>query len=167
MFVILLELANEFNLNVALIGSTPNTLGKLTDKIISNYPELNICSAISPPLGFEKRPTYDKEIIGELKKSKPGILLLALGSPRQEIWLDENKEAIGAKEFNMGVGAVFDFYTGTKKRSPDFMQKLGLEWFWRLLNEPIRLFRRYIVNDLPFFIYKAFNILVDKYLKKK
>ena len=67
----------------------------------------------------------------------------------------------------MGVGAVFDFYTGTKKRSPDFMQKLGLEWFWRLLNEPIRLFRRYIVNDLPFFIYKAFNILVDKYLRNK
>ncbi len=151
LFTILLEKADKFHLNLALVGSTAETLEKLCDKIHLNYPGTNICAALSPPVNFEKHPNHNIKIIEELKESKPDILFLALGSPRQELWLQKNKEKIGAK-VNMGVGAVFDFYSGNKRRSPVFFQKLGFEWFWRLITEPRRLFRRYLIQDMPFFI---------------
>ncbi len=157
LFILLLELANKNRLKAAFAGSTNKTLAKLRNKIQINYPDLIICETESPPLNFEKDPIVNNSVIEKLKDSKPDILFLALGSPRQEIWLAENKERIGAK-INIGVGAAFDYYSGTKKRSPEFLQKTGLEWTWRLFNEPGRLFRRYIIRDLPFFIKEYFKI---------
>jgi len=151
LFTILLEKADEFHLNLALVGSTAETLEKLCDKIHLNYPGTNICAALSPPINFEKHPDYNIKIIEKLNESKPDILFLALGSPRQELWLAENMEKIGAK-INMGVGAAFEYFSGTKRRAPLIMQKIGLEWLWRLLNEPGRLFKRYLIQDMPFFI---------------
>ena len=161
LFIILLSIADKNNLSVAFAGSTEKTLNKLKEKIQSRYPGLKICAVISPPLNFENDLSYNSEMIEKLKESKPDILFLALGSPRQELWLYENKEKIGAK-INMGVGAVFDFYSGVKKRSPVIFQKIGLEWLWRLITEPGRLFKRYIIYDLPFFIKCAYKIITKK-----
>lgn len=157
LFTILLSVADEQKLRVAFVGSTQNTLDKLIGKINKNYSGLNVCAAISPEFNFELIGTNNMEIIEKLKNSKPDILFLALGSPRQELWLYEHKDKIGAK-INMGVGAVFDFYSGTKKRSPVFLQKIGMEWFWRLASEPVRLFERYIIKDMPFFIKQIIKI---------
>lgn len=161
LFEIFLLKANESGLRLALVGSTVETLNKLSGIIRNKFPGINICAAISPPMNFELQHEYNIKIIGELKEAKPDILLLALGSPRQELWLYENKDKIGAK-INMGVGATFDFYSGSLKRSPVFLQRVGLEWFWRLLTEPGRLFKRYIINDIPFFIKKIFQLLLAK-----
>ncbi len=82
-------------------------------------------------------------------------MFLALGSPRQEIWLSKHKNEIGAI-INVGVGSVFDYFSGKKKRCPKFLQRIKIEWLWRLLSEPNRLFKRYIINDIPFFLKTIF-----------
>ncbi len=151
-FPLLLKIANDNNYRVALIGSTPSVLDKVEIKIKKIYRNLShnlLC--ISPKYHFEKDETINLKIVNEIKSFKPDIVFTALGSPRQEIWLYKNMNLFQSK-INVGVGAVFDFYSGEKKRSPIFFQNFGLEWLWRLTTEPIRLFKRYILLDLPFLI---------------
>jgi len=153
----ILSNANSLGLNVAFVGSTINVLNKIRIKISKEFPALKICCTISPDYIFESDPEKNIKLVNEVQNAKPDILFLALGSPRQEIWLSKYKDQIGAK-INIGVGAVFDFYSGTKTRSPAFLQKFGLEWLWRLFYEPGRLFKRYIISDIPFFIKQSFRI---------
>jgi N-acetylglucosaminyldiphosphoundecaprenol N-acetyl-beta-D-mannosaminyltransferase len=100
-------------------------------------------------------------LINELVNKNPDIVFVALGSPRQELWINKIKERVGSKLY-MGVGAVFDFYTGKKKRAPILFQRIGFEWFWRLLNEPKRLITRYLCNDLPFFMRQLIRIKLEQ-----
>jgi N-acetylglucosaminyldiphosphoundecaprenol N-acetyl-beta-D-mannosaminyltransferase len=100
-------------------------------------------------------------LINELTNKNPDIVFVALGSPRQELWISKIKDRVGAKLY-MGVGAVFDFYTGIKKRAPVLLQKIGLEWFWRMINEPGRLAKRYLYNDLPFFVQQVKRIKLEQ-----
>lgn len=159
-FEIILELSKENPLSVAFLGSTPSVLTRLIERIQKEYPRIKISAAISPPFLFEKHNTLNEDVIDKLKAAKPDVLFVALGCPRQELWLQENMHSIGAK-INVGVGAVFDFYSGNKKRSPIFFQKLSLEWLWRVLNEPVRLSERYLLKDIPFYIRKRFLIKRD------
>lgn len=161
LFEILLDLANELKLRVAFAGATADSLDKTVKRVSSNYPDLVICEAISPPEYFEEDEAQNEKVINILSNCQPDILFVALGSPRQEMWLDRNKELIAAK-INIGLGSVFDYYGGSKKRSPQFMQRAGLEWMWRLINEPARLTRRYIINNIPFFIRKYLSIKFQK-----
>ena len=151
-FPLLLKIANDNIYRVALIGSTPSVLDKVEIKIKKLYRNLNhnlLC--ISPKYHFEKNETINLEIVNEIKFFKPDIVFAALGSPRQEIWLYKHMNLFQSK-INIGVGAVFDFYSGEIKRSPIFFQNFGLEWLWRLATQPKRLFKRYIFLDLPFLI---------------
>jgi len=149
-FKLLLEIANDKKLKLALVGSSQKSLDMLRTKLQKIFTNILLIT-ISPPLLFETQETDNNEVIDELKSFKPDILIAALGCPRQELWLAENMKTINAT-INVGVGAALDFYSGIKKRAPVFLQKIGLEWLWRLVNEPKRLFRRYVINDLPFFI---------------
>lgn len=152
LFQYLLNLSkNDKKLKYAFVGSSEYTLSKLKLKITQNFPNLNNALYISPIYNFESIPNENKNLLIKLKEFKPNILILALGCPRQEMWLYENMNIIGAK-INIGLGAVFDFYAGSKKRSPVIFQKFGLEWFWRLLNEPARLYKRYLIKGIPFYI---------------
>ncbi len=150
LFDICLTFANTNKLKIALVGSTVKTHSILSDKIKKEFPSI-VLKTISPVFEFETIPKLNNEVINELKIFCPDILFVALGCPRQEKWIHTYKDLIGAK-INIGVGAVFDFYAGTKKRAPKFVRTIWLEWFWRLLHEPRRLFKRYIILGLPFFI---------------
>lgn len=160
-FIILLKLANKLRLRIACVGSTDSSLSMLKNKIIKIYPDINICETISPPAMFENNDAYNKQVLNRLVNSKPDILFLALGSPRQEIWLAKYKDEIGAR-INIGVGAAFDYYSGIKQRCPGILQKSGMEWAWRLSNEPLRLFKRYVVDDIPFFVKEYYKIKFSK-----
>lgn len=149
--ITVLELSFYIKIKAAFVGSTSEVISKLDKKIRKNFPNLIITETISPPLDFENDTNYNNNLVKQLKIARPDVLFMAIGTPRQEIWLYENMQEIGAK-INVGVGAAFDFFTGEQKRSPKILQNLSLEWFWRLLHEPNRLFRRYIILDLPFFI---------------
>ena len=162
LFPMLLDLADQQLYKVALIGSSDIVLSKVKDLISKKYQKIAenlLC--ISPPLNFEKDPELNSKIINDVIDFKPDIVFAALGCPRQELWLWENMNRFKSK-INVGVGAVFDFYSGVKKRSPVLFQKIYMEWLWRLLNEPGRLFKRYIINDIPFFIKQLIKIKVSK-----
>jgi len=151
LFEMLLHIANEERLKVAFIGSSNSVQSQLSAKVSAYFPNVSIAASISPPANFETDSAENEKTINELAKNNPDIVFVALGSPRQELWINKIKERIGAKLF-IGVGAVFDFYTGEKKRAPYLLQEIGFEWFWRMLIEPKRLIKRYLFNDLPFFI---------------
>lgn len=155
-FEMILTLSDEIKIRFALVGSSDNTLKKLERRIRNEYPKSEIAALISPPLNFEIDEKTNDHLIKVLTEAKPDVLFLGLGCPRQEIWLHKNKDIIGAK-INMGVGGVFDFFSSKKKRSPVIFQKLGFEWLWRLLHEPKRLFKRYILQDLPFYVKELLN----------
>ncbi len=161
-FPILLKLANKQLLNVALIGSSEEALIKVREIINRKYGNLkDRLLTSSPPINFEEDEKINREVVQEIITFKPDIVFAALGCPRQELWLWQNMGQFKSK-INIGVGAVFDYYSGTKKRSPNLLQKLSLEWLWRLACEPRRLLRRYVINDIPFFIKKSFNIIFNR-----
>lgn len=160
-FRYLLELSGTKEIRYAFVGSTEEVLFKLRAKITTEFPKINNALFYHPPLLFENIGLENKKLIDQLKQFKPEVLFLALGCPRQEIWLYENMNSIGAK-INIGVGAVFDFYSGFKKRAPFFVQRIGLEWFWRLITEPRRLFGRYVLKDVPCFFQEVLKVQFKK-----
>jgi N-acetylglucosaminyldiphosphoundecaprenol N-acetyl-beta-D-mannosaminyltransferase len=159
LFELILSISNEIPLKIAFVGSTRKVIEKLKNKVSIDYPDCKIVAAISPPYYFENNKEENNKVLQQLVNSKPDVLFLALGNPRQELWLNKYKEQIGSK-LNIGVGAVFDFYTGYKRRSPKIFQKLALEWAWRLLQEPRRLSKRYLIQGIPFYIKKSVQIIL-------
>jgi N-acetylglucosaminyldiphosphoundecaprenol N-acetyl-beta-D-mannosaminyltransferase len=159
-FPILLQIAKTNNLKIAIVGSTGNTSKKVEQRILKEFSFLKSnLLIISPPLYFDFDEYENNKVITTIVSFKPDIVFAALGCPRQEKWLYKHMGLFNSK-LNIGIGATLDFFAGTKKRSPVFLQKIGLEWTWRLINEPKRLFRRYLLKDLPFYINK---IITGKY----
>ena len=158
-FGLILSLGNEIPIKIAFVGSSSQVIENLKNKVSIDYPRCNIVAAISPPYHFENNEEENNKVLQHLINSKPDVLFLALGNPRQELWLNKYKDQIGSK-LNIGVGAVFDFYTGHKRRSPELFQKLALEWAWRLFQEPRRLFKRYLIEGIPFYIKKSLQIIL-------
>ena len=153
----ILDISTHIPLRVAFVGSSEKVINDLSAKVTAFYPGCTIAAAISPALYFENNEKENNAVLEELEKGKPDVLFLALNYARGEIWLNKYRNQIGAK-LNIGVGAAFDFFTGSKKRSPLFIQKLSLEWAWRLIQEPKRLYRRYLIQGLPLFIKKTLQI---------
>ena len=96
-------------------------------------------------------PERSTTLVAEINASKPDVLLTALGAPRQELWLQRYQPSLDVSVM-MGVGASLDFAAGRVRRAPRFLQRIGLEWAFRLVQEPGRLFRRYVIDDLPFLV---------------
>jgi len=166
-FPILLRIANSNHYRLAIIGGSKEVSDKVCVKIKNEYPDIDdnlLC--ISPEMYFEEDESYNQNIVDKIISFKPDIVLAAFGCPRQEIWLSAYMAKFNSK-INIGIGSVLDYYSGIKKRSPIFIRKIGLEWLWRLVNEPIRLFKRYVVCDIPFFIRLLYKISKEKLRIKK
>lgn len=151
-FPLLLSLAKTMNKKVAIIGGTEKVSKLTKEKIIGEYKLLSeniLC--LSPPYKFENDRDLNKKNIDLISNFNPDILFTALGSPRQEKWLSNNMPMFNSK-INIGIGATLDFFVAEKRRSPMALQQSGLEWLWRLLAEPKRLSKRYLIHDLPFFV---------------
>lgn len=162
-FPILLKIANEKNLKVSIVGSKMEVLDKVQLLVKNKYPNLtNNLKCFSPPPFFESDKVINQNIINEIVRFKPDIVFAALGCPRQEIWLYKNMSLFGSK-LNIGIGAVLDYYSGLKRRSPLILQKNGMEWLWRLFNEPRRLFKRYVISDILFYLNNVFRIYKTRF----
>lgn len=125
-------------------GASEDTIKALAKVLAKKYPHMKVAGMISPP--FRKTTAAEDEMyVNAINSSKPDILWVGLGAPKQEYWMNEHKGRI--KAVMLGVGAGFDFHAGKVKRAPRWMQKLSLEWLFRLLQDPRRLFRRYLVTN--------------------
>ena len=128
-------------------GSTQETLDKLKVELERSYPGLQIVGMYSPPF----RPMTeeeDREIVDTINGASPDFLWIGLGAPKQEKWMATHQGKV--KGLMVGVGAAFDYYAGNIKRAPVWMQKMDLEWLYRLMQDPKRLFRRYLVTNSKF-----------------
>ncbi|MBE5838025.1 MAG: WecB/TagA/CpsF family glycosyltransferase [Butyrivibrio sp.] len=128
-------------------GSTEETLSKLRSNLESEYPGLNIKGMYSPPFRALS-PEEDEADIKRINDSGADIVWIGLGAPKQEKWMKAHEGKINA--VMMGVGAGFDFHAGTAKRAPLWVQRIGLEWLFRLFTDPKRLFKRYFATNIEF-----------------
>lgn len=128
-------------------GSTIDTLKKMRQIIERDYPGIQIVGMYSPPF-CDTTVEEDKKIIKNINEAKPDFVWIGLGAPKQEKWMAAHQGKING--LMIGVGAGFDYYAGNIKRAPKWMQKNNLEWIFRLLQEPRRLFRRYIYTNTKF-----------------
>ncbi|MDT7913802.1 WecB/TagA/CpsF family glycosyltransferase [Clostridium perfringens] len=128
-------------------GSTENTLEKLKINLKRDYPNLNIVGMYSPPFRVLSN-SEDVDIINNINMVNADFLWVGLGAPKQEIWMYEHRNKIDS--IMIGVGAGFDYFAGKIRRAPKWMQRLCLEWLYRLIQEPKRLFKRYFFTNIKF-----------------
>lgn len=144
------DLAVEKNYKVFLFGGKESVLETGKDRIQKKYPKLNICGYYSPPLGFEKNEDQLDKAIETIKQSEADILIVFLGCPKQEKFIAKYKDRYQVP-VSITMGGCIDFIGADIKRAPMWMQKSGLEWFFRFAQEPKRLFKRYFIDDSKIF----------------
>jgi N-acetylglucosaminyldiphosphoundecaprenol N-acetyl-beta-D-mannosaminyltransferase len=129
-------------------GTTPQTLSLLTSRLTERFPGLQIAGTYSPP--FRALTEAERiEVIGQINRASADIVWVGLSTPKQERWMAQNRSDLTAPVL-IGVGAAFDFHAGTVRQAPRWMQPLCLEWLFRLLVEPRRLWKRYLLNNPQF-----------------
>ncbi|HEY1684804.1 MAG TPA: WecB/TagA/CpsF family glycosyltransferase [Tepidisphaeraceae bacterium] len=149
LFPRLCELAARKKYRVFFLGGREGAGEKAIAILSSKYAGF-AARSYCPPFGFEKDVAETEKIGAMIREYSPHILCVAVGAPKQEYWIYHHARELGVP-VSLGVGASLDFIAGFQKRAPVFMQKIGLEWFWRLMLEPRRMYRRYLVDDRKFF----------------
>lgn len=152
----ILKKAEANRISIGFYGGRKEVLEELIRRVKIEYPSLKIAYAFSPP--FETLSENDEQlIINNIVQSDARILFVGLGCPKQEKWMAKHESRIPA--VMIGVGAVFDFLSGKRPRAPKFLQEIGLEWLFRLILEPKRLWRRYLVENPRFLIKFVMQLL--------
>jgi N-acetylglucosaminyldiphosphoundecaprenol N-acetyl-beta-D-mannosaminyltransferase len=149
------ERAAQGKISIFLLGSKPEVLDRICQRLQREFPTLKIAGVESPPF----RPlglTPNMEVVKTINSSGAGLVFVALGCPKQELWMAQHREHISA--VLLGIGGVFPVYAGTLKQAPQILQKAGLEWLFRLAQEPQRLWKRYAVT-IPIFIWLSLKQL--------
>jgi len=131
------------------LGGGPGVAARLAIRLTARYPGLEVAGTYSPPFGTMK-PDEEAQMIAGVHQVRPDILWVGLGTPKQERLMARYILRFDVPVL-IGIGAAFDFHTGQKKQAPRWMQRSGLEWLFRLLSEPSRLWRRYLIN-IPIFV---------------
>jgi len=147
---------------IAMIGGMPGVAGRAADEMRQKYPAASMFVIPTPfPLGAAE----SAEIVRQVRAVNAKILLVALGAPRQERWVQANLELCQAN-VGIGIGSAFDIISGDKPRAPGWMKDNGLEWLYRLKQDPQRLAKRYLVEDSPFLIH-LLRVVVTNRLRSK
>lgn len=156
----LCRLCHEKGYRLFIFGGKEGVAEKAKENLERDYPGINVCGVYSPPFGFEKNPDEVKKSVEYINQCKPDILFACVGAPKQEKFVYENQDELDYKVAAC-IGATVDFIAGNVKRAPEWISRIGFEWFYRFCKEPKRLFKRYFVDDMK--IFKA----AIKYKKKK
>lgn len=144
------SMAIEEGYKVFLFGGKKSVLAKALNNIKKRLPDLQIAGSYSPPFGFENNPNQLNKINNKIKNSGADILIVFLGCPKQEKFIYNNKD-IYQIPVSITMGGCVDFISGNVKRAPVWMQSAGFEWFYRFLQEPGRMFKRYFIDDIKIF----------------
>ncbi len=141
---------NTANVRVFLLGGTPESV-QLARKALNEKSGSEIVTGgYSPPFGFENDEAECERIIEQVNAGGVTALAVGVGAPKQEKWIWRNRHKMPGVKIFFAIGATIDFEAGAVRRAPPWVVKLGLEWFYRLIREPGRLAKRYLVDDLPF-----------------
>ncbi len=163
LMISLCEYAEKNNLKVGFYGGRLEVIDGILQRAKKDFPRLEISYAYSPPFRALTEEE-DAEIVEKIKNSETQILFMGLGCPKQENWMAAHREKFPA--IMLGVGASFDFYAGNVKESPELLGKLGLEWLYRLTQEPKRLWRRYLILNPRFMFLATLQLLRLKKFEK-
>jgi N-acetylglucosaminyldiphosphoundecaprenol N-acetyl-beta-D-mannosaminyltransferase len=150
------DAASRSGESLYLLGSSERTLAQLQLRLTQAFPGLRIAGAYSPPF----RPmteAEDKAVVDAIHASGAGTVWVGLGCPKQEIWMHAHKGRVRA--VMLGVGAAFDFHAGTVRMAPAWMRECGLEWLYRLISEPRRLWKRYLTTNTAFLLLVARQLM--------
>lgn len=145
----IIEFGYQNNKCFFLLGGQPGITDKASEKLQSKFPGIKINGTRN---GYFK-PVDEKSVVEQINASKADILIVGMGVPRQEKWLYSHKDEFTTVRTAVAGGAILDFMAEKVIRAPKLVQKIGLEWFWRFLQEPKRLFKRYFVGNFVFFRY--------------
>lgn len=137
-------------LRVFLLGAAPGVADRAARAIGRRWPQVQVAGTYSPPPGFANSETENRAVVERLAAERPQVVLLALSAPQQEIWAHRRHAELPARVL-LCLGATIDLLAGHRRRAPVWMRRVGLEWFFRMLQEPRRLFPRYARDARRFF----------------
>ena len=149
LFAAACELAAREGYRVYFLGAAPGVAARAAQILTGRYSRLKVVGAYAPPMGFNGNELESRNIVEMIRNARPDILFVGLGTPKQERWIYRYRDELEVP-VSAGVGAAFDFVTGVQRRAPLWIQRIGLEWLFRLYQEPRRLWRRYLVRDSQF-----------------
>ena len=152
-----LEWGVEENLKHFFLGSSDSTLQKLKKNIENKFPGIKIAGAVSPPFR-EFSVEENEQFIQDIINSKPDVIWVSLGAPKQEKWIYSTFRRLN-KGLMIGIGAGFDYLAENLKNAPGWMKDLSLEWIYRLIQEPGRLWKRYLISNSKFIFYVTLELL--------
>ncbi len=139
---------------IFLLGSPKQEIAELAKTNINKRVGREIVvGALSPSFGFEKKEDECKDIVRIINESGANVVMVGVGAPKQEKWIMRWKEQMPGVNIWMGLGATIEFEAGTLDRAPEWTQKIFMEWLYRAFKDPKRLFKRYFIDDIPFFWY--------------
>jgi N-acetylglucosaminyldiphosphoundecaprenol N-acetyl-beta-D-mannosaminyltransferase len=145
----LLERAAARGWRVFFLGGAPGVAAKARDRLVEQLPGLHVVGVDAPRFAVTDSRESQRELVAAIRATKPDIVLVAFGAPKQEVWIDLARDDLGPAVL-LGIGASLDFIAGTVPRAPRWMSSSGLEWLFRLWREPRRMWRRYLVRDSRF-----------------
>lgn len=150
---------NDQNCKIFLLGAAEGIAEKAMKNINEKVGRRIVVGAHSPSYGFEKNEQECEELVRIVNESGANVLLVGVGAPKQEKWIMKYRDSMPGVDVFMALGATIDFEAGTLKRAPKVWQKCGMEWLYRVIKEPKRLFKRYFVDDMQFFYYFTLQLL--------
>ena len=146
------EMSCKQKVKLFLLGAAEGVGYKASQILRKKYPGLEIVGNYSPPFGFENDDLENNRIITLINSANPDILFLAFGAPKQEKWISIHKPKLNVP-IAFAIGATLDFVAGLKRMPPQWIKKIGFAWFYRLCDEPQRLWKRYLIDDMQFFYF--------------
>lgn len=150
---------NDKDCRIFLLGAMDGVALKAQERINQKVGHEMVVGAYSPSYGFEKKVEENEQICRMINESVATVVLVGVGCPKQEKWIDTHKDKMPGVRIWMALGATIDFEAGNIKRAPIFWQNIYMEWFYRFLQEPRRMFRRYFIDDTKFFWYFGKQLL--------
>lgn len=144
---------NDENCKIFLLGAMDGVAQKAMERINNKVGRQMVVGAYSPSYGFEKKQDENEKIYRLINESGANVVLVGVGCPKQEKWIDKHKAQMPDVDVWMALGATIDFEAGNIKRAPMIWRKLYMEWFYRFLQEPKRMYKRYFIDDPKFFWY--------------
>ncbi|WP_332406562.1 WecB/TagA/CpsF family glycosyltransferase [Lactococcus laudensis] len=147
LFPLLCEMAGEKGYKMFFLGAAEGVAARAATNLKKRYSNLEVAGVYSPPFGFEENEEEVEKILQMIIKSNVDILIVGLGAPKQEKFIFKYHDRLNVP-ISLGLGASLDFEAGNIKRAPKWMQKSGLEWLFRITQDPRRMFKRYIIDDI-------------------